>query len=80
MLYTWVDVMVHQERRRDLLREAKQERFAQQGLARQNGHVHFYCRALTWLGCRLVAWGRHLQEQYGVAAPAPALRTTTPLR
>ena len=80
MLYTWVDVMVHQERRRTLLREAKQERLALQGLAGQNGRARFYGRALTWLGCRLVAWGRHLQEQYGVAAPAPALRTTMPLR
>ena len=79
MLYTWVDVMVHQERRRDLLREAKQERLALQGLAGRNSRARFYCRAMSWLGSRLVAWGRRLQERYGAAAPVPALRMTTPL-
>ncbi len=72
MLYTWVDVMVHQERRRDLLREAKQERLTQHVLAGHNGRVHFYCQALTWLGRRLVTWGWHLQERYSTAAPAAA--------
>ena len=79
MLYTWVDVMVHQERRRDLLRDAKQERLMQQALAGRNGRDRFYCRVLTWMGRRLVAWGWHLQERYSAAAPATTLRMTTPL-
>ena len=68
-MYTWVDVLVHQERRRDLVREAEQDRLMQRALAGHSGRARFYCQALTWLGGRLAAWGLHLQERYSVTAP-----------
>jgi steroid 5-alpha reductase family enzyme len=64
---------LHQERYKDLLREAERYRLVQQALAGRERHPPFYYRALTWLGGRLVAWGWHLQERYGATTAAPAL-------
>ena len=77
-MFTWSNVLVHQERRRELLREADEERLARQALAGRGGRRRFYCRALIWLGRRLVAWGYRLQARYGVAATVPgALRVAS---
>jgi hypothetical protein len=57
----------------DLWCEAEQDRLARQALAgRPKNHpVTFtgklWCQGLNWLGSRLSAWGKQLQEQYGTA-------------
>lgn len=57
------------EHHRNLLREAARARQAQAGRQR------LLERTLTWLGCKLVTWGYHLQERYGTACETPALQT-----
>jgi len=69
-MFTWYDVLVHQERNKDLLREAEHYRFVRRALAGRERHDHFYCRALIWLGRRLVAWGVRLQARHGAAVGA----------
>ena len=69
-----LDFPVHQERYKDLLRQAERARLVRQMQAGQERRNHFYHRALTWLGRRLVGWGCHLQERYGTVAGFPALR------
>lgn len=74
-MFTWNDVLVQEERRKDLLREAEEYRLARLVLAGRERRPRLYYRALTWLGRRLVAWGYRLQARYGVAATVPgALR------
>ena len=68
------DFLVYREHYKDLLREAERNRLIRQVLAGRESCDRFHCRALTWLGCRLVAWGWRLQERYSAAAMAPALR------
>jgi len=68
------DSLIHQERYKDLLREAERARLVRQMQAGQERRNHFYHRALTWLGSRLVVWGWRLQERYGAVTAAPALR------
>jgi len=75
-----LDFLVCQERYKDLLREAERARLVRQARAGQERRNHFYYRALTWLGRRLVGWGWHLQERYGTAAGAPALRAANRTR
>jgi hypothetical protein len=62
-----------QERYKDFLREAEHERLVQQALAGRERRDRFYRPALVWLGCRLVEWGKSLQQRYdntSVASPA----------
>ena len=66
--------LIHQERYKDLLREAERYRLAQQALAGREKRDRFHRRALTWLGGRLVAWGWRLQERYGAATAARCLQ------
>ena len=70
-MFNWYDVLVHQERCKDMMREAGQYRFMRQVLAGLTRRERFHCRALRWLGRRLVAWGVRLQERYGAVAAAP---------
>jgi len=69
----WYDVLVHQERCKDLWRDAERYRRIQRLLAGYRRPRHLYCRALSWLGRRLVGWGLRLQERYGTVTTAPAL-------
>ena len=71
------DSLVYREHYKDLLREAEKARFVRRVRAGQEGRHHFYCRPLTWLGRRLVVWGWRLQERYGAATAAPALRVAS---
>jgi len=71
-MFTWSDVLVQQERRKDLLREAEEYRLARLVLAGRERRPRLYYRALTWLGRRLIAWGYRLLERYGAVATAPA--------
>ncbi len=70
-IVTWNDQMVKQEQYKDLMREAESYRLAHKVLTGHERSNRFYSGALTWLGHRLVVWGRRLQERYGTAAPAP---------
>jgi hypothetical protein len=65
--------MVRHERYKELLREAEQERLVQQVLAGREKRDGFYRPALVWLGCRLVEWGKSLQQRYDNASLAPQL-------
>jgi hypothetical protein len=59
-------LLVGRDRSADRLREAQRDRLARLALAGHRRHDRFYCRALTWLGSRLIAWGWRLQERYRV--------------
>ena len=74
-MLSWSDIIAHQERYADLLREAERERLVRQVLAGREGRDRFYCRGLTWLGRNLVTWGCRLQARYSAAtAVVPASR------
>ena len=70
----YVAWLVCRERNRDLLREAERYRLVRQALPARRRQGRFYCRALIWLGRRLVGWGRRLQERYDVVVDASVLR------
>jgi hypothetical protein len=70
----WKDVLVQRERYQDLLREAERHRLVRRALAGHQRRYHFYCRAMNWLGRRMVAWGQRLQEQHSTATAATALQ------
>jgi hypothetical protein len=74
------DFLVRREHYKDLLREAERARLVRQARAGEERRNLFYRRALTWLGRRLVGWGWHLQERYGAATAAPALRAANRTR
>lgn len=64
----WIEILEHQERHKEILREAERKRLVRQALAAQEKRERFYGPALIWLGCRLIAWGGLLQERYGAAS------------
>jgi hypothetical protein len=68
------------QRHRELLREAERNRLVRQALAGRERPQRFYCRALTWLGRRLVAWGWHLQARYGPAGAIAPLKVANGTR
>ena len=70
-VFRWSDVLAQQERCEDIRREVARHRIAQQASEGQERH-HLHCRALSWLGRRMVALGRRMQERYGTAPTAPA--------
>jgi hypothetical protein len=72
--------LVHREHYKDLLREAERARLVRQMQAGGEGRERFHRSVLTWLGRRLVAWGWGLQERYGTATAAPALRVANRTR
>ncbi|MGQ9600633.1 MAG: hypothetical protein ACUVWZ_14615 [Anaerolineae bacterium] len=72
-MITWRDFLAQQERYRDWGHEAEGERFVQQVLAGRERRNHWYCRALIWLGQRLVAWGLALQKRYEIEMASTAL-------
>jgi hypothetical protein len=83
-----LEFLVRREHYKDLLREAERARLVRQRCPEpvegmqpgQERRDHFYCRALTWLGRRLVVLGWRLQERYGAAIAAPALRAANRTR
>jgi hypothetical protein len=72
-VFRWSDVLAQQEHCEDIRREAARHRIAQQASEGQK-HNHLHCRALSWLGGRMVALGQRMQERYGAAATAPAFQ------
>lgn len=79
-MLNWNDVMLQQERNKDLLREANNYRFAREAMGPREGRNRFHGRALIWLGCRLVAWGSLLQARFGVPVETSALRSANHCR
>ena len=72
-MLSWSDILAHKQRHEDMRREADEYRLIQQALAGRPRRHRFYCRAMDWLGRRMVAWGQRLQERYGAGAAAPAM-------
>ena len=68
------DSLVYREHYKDLLREAEKARLVRQAQAGQERRKPLYCRALTWIGGRLIVWGWRLQARYGAMSAALALR------
>ena len=79
MLYGWIELLVHEARHADLLREAANERMVRQARAGREEQDRLIGRALAWLGARMVAWGRRLQARYGAATTAAACGTCRPM-
>ena len=74
MYLSQITFLIHQERYKELLREAERYRLVRKVRAgREKRHLS-YRQALAWLGRRLIAWGWRLQERYGAATATPALR------
>ncbi len=69
----WLGLVERRERYKDFLREAERDRLVQRVLAGRERPDRFYRSALVWLGCRLVEWGKSLQQRYGNAAMASQL-------
>jgi hypothetical protein len=72
-VFRWSDVLAQQEHCEDIRREVARHRIAQQASEGQLRH-HLHCRALSWLGRRMIALGQRMQERYGAAATAPAFQ------
>ncbi|MBC7232674.1 MAG: hypothetical protein H5T68_05480 [Chloroflexi bacterium] len=66
-MLSWKDILVQQERYKDVFREAEKERLIRQTLARVAMNQHFYSRVLRWLGSQLATWGYRIQERYSTA-------------
>jgi hypothetical protein len=75
MYLSQIIFLIHQERYKELLREAERYRLVRQVRTGHERRHLFYRQALAWLGRRLIAWGWRLQERYGAGTAAPALRT-----
>jgi len=65
-------IVVQQERRQELLREAERHRLVRQAMAARETRDGIHYRILTGLGHRLVAWGCFLERRYGAVVEAPA--------
>ena len=61
--------LIEMDRYYALLREAEQYRLARQALEGRQKHQAAWCKALSWLGSRLSAWGNQLQQHYGSSVP-----------
>ena len=73
------DCLVQAEIYQDLMHKADQDRLVRLATTRRQAGDDVLWRALAWLGRRLVAWGRFLQEHYGSAStPQPACQTVRP--
>ncbi len=61
------------ERYWDLRREADKARLVRETLAGRAPEQPLFCRMLHWLGHRLEAWGRWLQQRFAADRPRPSL-------
>ena len=62
---SWHIFDLARQRHTDLLFKAECCRLVKRALSGSEKQSRFYCRALAWLGHRLVIWGWRLQERYG---------------
>jgi hypothetical protein len=74
MMLGWDIVLIQEARSQELLRQVERERLVRQARAGRAQSASLHCRALTWLGRQLVAWGWRLQERYGAAMTHSMLR------
>ena len=79
-MLNWYEVLVLEERNRDMLREAENQRLVRQALAGRQARAGIHCRALSWLGRHLVDWGCFLQQRYGIAVEKSTLQTANHCR
>ena len=61
----WLDIVVAEERQKDRLRAAEQERLVRAALAGRPKRTRVFGPPLVWLGQRLIAWGWRLQTGSG---------------
>jgi hypothetical protein len=73
-MFDWCYIEAQQEHYQELLLEAERHRLIRQALAgREKWDSSIHCRALTWLGGQLVAWGCSLQARYGDRIETPTV-------
>ena len=65
VMANWLDIVVAEERQKDRLRAAEQERLVRAALAGRPKRTRFVGRLLVWAGQRLVVCGRRLQTGPG---------------
>ncbi|HML24580.1 MAG TPA: hypothetical protein PKD09_23205 [Aggregatilinea sp.] len=65
----WTHIEIGQIRINELRHAADQHRM-QKALRAAVLHDPAYCRALAWVGHRLVAWGARLERRYSHVQPA----------
>ena len=70
----WLDEVIQEERRKDMLRAAAQRRLVAQARASRRPE-RIYSGALVWLGRWLEARGQRLQARYGALAEAGMVTT-----
>ncbi len=74
MLTDWDKIeMLHKAHYRELLAEADKARLAGEALAGRDSGPPVFCRMLHWLGHRLEAWGRWLQQRFAADRPIQSL-------
>ena len=65
-----LDLMAHQERYKELLQEAEQDRLIQTARLHNSGSMKLNLSITNWLGARLVSWGMNLQQSDPAVAAA----------
>jgi hypothetical protein len=78
-MLTLRDAVVQEDCYQDRMRVMRAESITRRRLMGSEESVPFYSGALTWLGHRLVVWGRSLQERHSTATPAPRPRSANRL-
>ena len=71
---------VCRECNRDRVREAEHYRLVKEACRVRRRQDRFACRAMIWIGRRLVDWGSRLQECYAALADPNLLGATNPSR
>lgn len=70
-LYFHLVEQLIEQHKKDMARKVERDRLIRQARARHDREDGLHRQALTWLGCRLVAWGQRLQGRYDPVAEAP---------
>jgi len=68
-MVSYTDFQIHQERYKEFLQEAEQERLIRAAGLRQPGNWKLPRQVADWIGAQLVSWGYKLQG-CGVTPPA----------
>lgn len=63
-----LDELLMEQHKKDVARKVERDRLIRQARARHDREDGLHRQALTWLGCRLIAWGRRLQGRYDPVA------------
>jgi hypothetical protein len=68
-MVSYTDFRIHQERYKEFLQEAEQERLIRAAGLRQPGNWKLPWKVADWIGAQLVSWGYKLQ---GCSVTPPA--------